>query len=200
MMKEEIILASSSERRSRILSESGIRHRVVPADVEETKDSSRHISETVMINAVMKAEAVAALNANAVVIGADTLVAHGKDIIGKPADEKEAFETLRRFSGSRIEVFTGLAVIRSSAGKKAEGFEKSALNITTLTDERIRRYFKLLVPYDKAGGFSIEGIGSLIFDDIEGSYFNILGLPMARLSTLFTQVGLDILDYVHTSP
>ena len=196
MMREEIILASASERRSRILLECGIRHRVIPADVEEEENSGRHISETVTTNAVMKAEAVAVSNAEAIVIGADTLVAHGKDVIGKPADEKEAFEVLKRFSGSRIEVFTGLCVVHSSAGIKTEGFEKSALNITVLTEERIKRYFKLLVPYDKAGGFSIEGIGSLIFDDIEGSYFIILGLPVARLSALFTQAGLDLLDYV----
>ena len=161
--------------------------------------SSMHVSELVQVNAISKAETVAAGHGHSVVIGADTLVVHGGDIIGKPQDEGEAREMLEKFSNSRIEVYTGLCIIRPDADRKAVGFEKSSIFTATLDKNRIERCFKLLAPYDKAGGFSIEGVGAMIFDNIEGSYFNILGLPMMKLSLLFSQVGLDILDYISKS-
>ncbi len=192
---KEIILASASERRLRILSECGLRHRVVPSGVEETVEKDRHISETVQINAARKAKAVAAGERQSIVIGADTLVVHGEEILGKPEGEGAAREMLERFSGSEVEVYTGLCVIDPDGGK-AEGFERSSLLVASLTAEQVERYFRLLGPYDKAGGFSIEGVGSLLFDNIRGSYFNILGLPMMKLRELFEEVGLDILDHV----
>ncbi|MFC1480388.1 nucleoside triphosphate pyrophosphatase [Candidatus Omnitrophota bacterium] len=204
MIKKEIILASASERRSRILSDCGIAHRVVPSAAEEMLDKNTPISEIVRINAEAKAEKVAAITdgehgaERSVIIGADTLVSFGKDIIGKPDGAKAALEMLKKFSGNEIEVYTGLCIMNFEAGKKAVGFEKSSLSVSQLTDRQIERFFRLLGPYDKAGGFSIEGVGSMLFDNIRGSYFNILGLPVVRLRELFEQVGLDILDYIDT--
>ncbi len=192
----EIILASASKRRSRILSDCGIKHRVVPSGAEEEIDKDADVFEIVETNATCKAEIVATKEANAIIIGADTLVVHGEDIIGKPGDEAAARQMLRRFSGDEIEVCTGLCVIDTSSGRRAVGFEKSSLFVVPLTHEKVERYFRLLAPYDKAGGFSIESVGSLLFDDIRGSYFNILGLPMRRLSELFEEMGLDILDFI----
>ena len=77
---------------------------------------------------------------------------------------------------------------------------KSNLKVRSLTDEQIEKYFLLLGPYDKAGGFSIEGVGSIIFDNIEGSYFNILGLPMTTLTDLLEKLNLDITKYIETKP
>ena len=193
---KEIILASASERRSRILSDCGITHRVVPSGVEEDMSKGVLVSEIVQMNAFRKAEKIAEKERDIIIIGADTLVVHGEDIIGKPGDGNAARGMLERFSGDKIEVCTGLCVIDSAKGKKAVGSEKSSLFVAELSKDNIEKYFRLLAPYDKAGGFSIEGIGSLIFDDIRGSYFNILGLPMRRLGELFEEVGLDILDFV----
>jgi len=193
---KEIVLASASERRSRILSDCGIAHRVVPSGAEETMEKDRHISEIVRINACRKAETVAAGTGEAVVIGADTLVVCGGDIIGKPAGEDEARNILKKLSGNEIEVYTGICVVDPAAGKKASGSERSVLRVVSLADNQVEEYFRLLAPYDKAGGFSIEGVGSLIFDDIRGSYFNILGLPMIKLGELFGEIGLNILNYI----
>ncbi|RKY41482.1 MAG: septum formation protein Maf [Candidatus Makaraimicrobium thalassicum] len=201
---KEVILASASERRSRILSDCGIAHRVMPSGVEESVDKNRHVSEIVQINAAAKAEAAAGAagggndsgSEGPVVIGADTLVVHGRDCLGKPDGEDAARDMLKRFSGTEVEVYTGLCVILPCEGKKAAGFEKSSLRVALLTDSQVERYFRLLGPYDKAGGFSIEGVGSLLFDNIRGSYFNILGLPMIKLRELFEQAGLDILDHI----
>lgn len=195
-MKRKIILASWSERRSRILSESGIKHSVVPSGVAERMKPGEHISEIVRNNAVRKAQKVAASNKEAIVIGADTLVAHGSKIIGKPDSKKNAREMLKKFSGSGLEVYTGISVMCAAENKRASGFSKSSLKVTRINAGDIERYFRLLAPYDKAGGFSIEGVGSIIFDDIKGSYFNILGLPMIKLAELFKKIGYDILDYI----
>ncbi|MGB2661177.1 MAG: Maf family protein [Candidatus Omnitrophota bacterium] len=193
---KEIILASASERRSQILSSCNISHRIVVSGAEESLDMDRSVFEIVQINALSKAEIVAVDAGKSVVIGADTLVAHGKDIIGKPAAENAARDMLVKFSGSDIEVYTGLCVIDVPSDRKAVGFEKSSLRAVPLTAEDAEKYFRLLAPYDKAGGFSIEGVGAFLFDNIKGSYFNILGLPLIKLGKLFEEIGLDILDYV----
>lgn len=193
---KEIILASASERRSRILSDCKIAHKVMPSNIEEDSSGEKAASEIVQSNAIAKARKIAEENKGSIIIGADTLVAHGASIIGKPGSEKAAKELLGKFSGEEVEVYTGLCVIDSSLEKEAAGFEKSTLLAERLSPKEIERYFRLLGPYDKAGGFSIEGAGSLIFDNIKGSYFNILGLPMIKLKNLFREVGLDILDYM----
>ena len=193
---KEIILASASKRRAEILSSCNIPYRIVLSGAKEDLDSSNPISEIVQLNAIRKAEKVAAECENAIVIGADTLVIHGDNIIGKPADEEEAKKMLKNFSGSDLEVYTGLCVIDSSNSKKAAGFEKSELSVVHIKENDLDRYFKLLSPYDKAGGFSIEGVGSLLFDNIRGPYFNILGLPMIKLRDLFEEIGENILHYI----
>jgi septum formation protein len=195
-MVKEIVLASASERRTRILSECGVAHRIVTSAVVEAPGGDKQVFETVCENAALKAAGVAGDLPDALVIGADTLVAHGDDIMGKPDGAEDAREMLRRFSGGEIEVYTGLCVIRTDSGQKATGYEKSALRVVKLSASEEEKYFRLLAPYDKAGGFSIEGIGALLFDNIDGSYFNILGLPMIRLGKLFAEVNLDILDFV----
>ncbi|MFH1846818.1 MAG: Maf family protein [Candidatus Omnitrophota bacterium] len=193
---KKVILASASKRRSSILKDCNIKHFVIPSGAEEIIASDLHVSEVVRINAEKKAEQVAENQDSAIIIAADTLVAHGSDIIGKPASEKEAKDMLKRFSGQELEVYTGLCVIEKPEEKKVSATEKSSLTVVRLSDEKIERYFRLLGPYDKAGGFSIEGVGSLLFDNIQGSYFNILGLSMIKLNELFKEIGLEILDYI----
>ncbi len=193
---KEIILASASERRSRILSECSIDHKVLASGVEEKHPKDTPVSQVVQMNARVKAEAVAGDLEQAVVVGADTLVVHGKEVIGKPESKEAALSLLEKYSGSKVEVYTGVCVIDTFSGRKASGYEKSSLYTVPLSEKEAERFFDHMAPYDKAGGFSVEGIGSMLFDDIEGSYYNILGLPMIKLKELFAQAGLDILEYV----
>ena len=192
----DLILASASDRRRNILNMCGIVFKVVVSDASEDMDAAKHVSDLVRINATRKAESVSRANPQAVVIGADTLVAHGEDVLGKPGDEKAAREMLKRFSGSDIEVFTGLSVIDGKTGMRSVGVDRSELNVVPLTEDEVDRFFPIMGPYDKAGGFTMEGPGAMLFDDIKGSYFNILGLPMMKLRKMFAEVGLDILDFV----
>jgi septum formation protein len=192
---KKIILASASKRRSQILSSCGIRHKVCIANIEEAHYQSRTATWNVRENAMRKASACAKRYKNSIVIGADTLVVLNKRLFGKPEDKSHAKKLFRAFSGKRLEIITGLCVIDTLSGKIDCGTEKSLLYAQELHEKDLDKYFAALKPYDKAGGFSIEGIGSFIYDDIKGSYFNILGLPMIKLKCLFEKLGLNILDF-----
>lgn len=193
----KVILASASKRRSKILAESGIEHDIVVSGADEKEPAGADVEEVVQFNAVAKAEAVSARYPESIIIGADTLVLHDDDVLGKPGNEEHARWMLKKFQGEKVAVYSGICVVNSSTGEKAAGYEKSELSVAALSDEEVEKFFRLLGPYDKAGGFSIEGVGALIFDDIEGSYFNILGLSMMKLRKLFAEIGLDISDFIN---
>jgi septum formation protein len=198
----KIILASNSKRRREILVSCGIAHKVIPSNAVEYMTISKLPEKVAMINARIKAEAVAKKLKSGYVIGADTVVLVGdrhacppirNKIIGKPKDASHAKKMLKEMSGKTISVYTGLCVIDAKKGNIVSDYEKSLVTVKKLKSSEIPRYFKLLGPYDKAGGFSIEGPGSFIFDNIKGSYFNVLGLPTAKLQEMFKKLGVDIL-------
>jgi len=191
-----IILASNSKRRHEILASCGIRHKVVPSNAVEYMKVSKLPEQVAMINARIKAEAVAGKIRTGYVIGADTVVLLGNKIIGKPRNASHAKKMLREMSGRTIGVYTGLCVIDVKKQNLISDYEMSLVTVKKFKDKEIPKYFKLLGPYDKAGGFSIEGPGSFIFDDIKGSYFNVLGLPMAGLKDMFDKLGVDILKEI----
>ncbi len=191
-----IILASSSKRRREILYSCGIKHRVVLSNATEYMTISRLPEQVAMINARIKAEAVAKKSKCGCVIGADTVVLLGSKIIGKPKNSNYAKKMLKEMSGKTISVYTGLCIIDVEKERLISDYEKSLVTVKKLNNKDISRYFKLLRPYDKAGGFSIEGVGSFIFDDIKGSYFNVLGLPTAKLKEMFEKLGIDILKHL----
>lgn len=191
-----IILASGSKRRREILTSCGIKHKVVPSNAVEYMTVSRLPEQVAMINARIKAEAVAKKFKSGYIIGADTVVLLGKKIIGKPGNASHAKKMLKEMSGKTISVYTGLCVIDLKKENLISDYEKSLVTVKKLKAKEIPRYFKLLGPYDKAGGFSIEGVGSFIFDDIKGSYFNVLGLPTARLKEMFEKLGVSILKEI----
>jgi len=192
-MKYKIILASASKRRSRILKECGIAHRVVISNVPEKMDHKRGARFNVLHNARVKAEKVAARYRQGFIIGADTIVLSGKRLIGKPKTKKEARALLNAFSAKTILVYTGLCVIDATKGKSVSGIAVSKIRLNRLSPKKIDKFVNVAGPHDKAGGFSIEGPGAFVFDNIEGSFYNILGLPMMRLNQLFEKLGVDLL-------
>jgi septum formation protein len=192
---KKIILASASKRRSQILSDCAIRHSVFISHAQEVHLQGRSPAWNVRENARRKAFACAKTHKDSIIIAADTLVVLGKRLIGKPRDKAHAKRLFQAFSGKTLQVVSGVCVIDMPSGRNACGTETSLLHAKRLDSKDINKYFIALRPYDKAGGFSIEGIGSFIYDDIKGSYFNILGLPMIKLKQLFEKIGLDILDF-----
>ncbi len=193
---KEIILASRSKRRSAILKSCNIPHIVMPSRAKEVHRVTTKPGALVALNARKKAEDVARRLRKGIIIGVDTLVLFRKRLIGKPRTKAEAKRMLRAFSGNKIAVYTGICVKDLNSDRDSLGFDRTSLQIKRIAPRDIDKYFRLLGPYDKAGGFSIEGVGSIVFDDINGSYFNVLGLPMGRLQELFSDIGLDLLDFI----
>ena len=193
-MKHSIILASASKRRSKILKECGIKHSVAVSNAPEKMDHKRGARFNVLHNARIKAEKIAAGQKEGYIIGADTVVLLGKQLIGKPKTKGEAKSFLKLFSGKTLLVYTGLCVIDAKKGKSVSGVDKSRVWVKKLSKREIDRLVNISGPHDKAGGFSIEGTGTFIFDNIKGSFYNILGLPMMKLDELFRDLGVDLLD------
>ncbi len=193
-MKYRIILASASKRRSKILKECGIKHKVVVSGVSEKIDNRKSPKINVLLNAQAKGRKVASKYRTGFIISADTIVLVGKRLLGKPKTKEQAKVFLKRFSGKTLFVYTGLCVIDAKRGAAVSGVEESKIQVRKLSTKEINKFVKIAVSNDKAGGFSIEGPGTFIFDNIQGSFYNILGLPMAKLNHLFKKLGLDLLE------
>ncbi|MCL2037239.1 MAG: nucleoside triphosphate pyrophosphohydrolase [Oscillospiraceae bacterium] len=155
----------------------------VPAEIEETIPPGSSPQEAVMVLARQKARKVASAYPNAIVVGADTLVVIDGEFLGKPADKAEAFAMLKRLSGKRHCVFTGVSVIDKNDNSLEMTFcEETAVTFHDLNDVEINAYIETGEPFDKAGAYGIQGRGMLLVKSIEGDFYNVMGLPISRLS------------------
>lgn len=191
---KKLILASQSPQRRKLLEFLGLRFTVKPSRVQEISRIKTTCSALVRENALRKAVDVASRVKKGVVIGADTLVYAGnKQIIGKPRDLKDARRILKVLFSRPQWVYTGVAVIDTATGKRVVDYEKTKVFMIPLTDQEIAQYHRRVNPFDKAGGFDIEGWGSIFIHRIEGCYSNVIGLPMAKLAGMLKKVGISIL-------
>lgn len=187
----DIILASKSPRRRALLEQMGVRDfRILTPDIDEHMDRALPPAELVRQISLEKAQAVAAqADPNTVVIAADTVVALDGAVLGKPADEEEAFRMLSLLSGNRHQVYTGLTVLRGE--QVFSQWEETAVTFRPLTAEEIEAYIATGEPMDKAGAYGIQGYGSLLIEGISGDYYNVMGLPVCRLGQILGQLGMD---------
>ena len=177
-----LVLASQSPRRVQLMREAGYEFDIVVPEVEEAHDGSLSPEDLTVENARRKAVAGAVLHPDAVVIGADTLVYLDSEPLGKPANLDEALTMLRRLSGRSHEVCTGV-YLAWDAGRQGRGFHViSHVVFRVLDDELIRAYHALVNPLDKAGAYGIQEHGNMIISGHEGSWTNVMGLPMERLT------------------
>lgn len=190
-MHMDIILASKSPRRRALLEQMGVRDfRIITPDIDEHMDRALPPAELVRQISLEKAQAVAAqADPNTVVIAADTVVALDGAVLGKPADEEEAFRMLSLLSGNRHQVYTGLTVLRGE--QVFSQWEETAVTFRPLTAEEIEAYIATGEPMDKAGAYGIQGYGSLLIEGISGDYYNVMGLPVCRLGQILGQLGMD---------
>ena len=189
-----IILASKSKARQKLLKQIGLKFRVVEADVKESSSlKGRRCSALVIDNAVKKARAAAKKSDTGVVIAADTVVLVGRRIIGKPRTMNDAVRSLKILSKSPQWVFTGIAVYDIDRKKMLTDFEKTKVYMYPLNDAQIKRYFRKISPFDKAGSFDVQGPGSIFIDRIEGCFYNVVGLPLAKLGAMLKKVGVSII-------
>ena len=188
----DIILASQSPRRRELLEHMGVEFRVVTPDIDEHMERELPPDELVRRISAEKARAVAAQTGpDAIVIAADTVVALDGAVLGKPADELEAFKMLSTLSGCRHQVYTGLTVLR---GKEMHTVsEETAVTFRELSEKEITNYIRTGEPMDKAGAYGIQGYGALLVEGIQGDYYNVMGLPVCRLGGLLKELGVDCL-------
>ena len=188
----KIILASKSKARRKLLKQIGLKFRVAGSRVREKQRLEGRCRDFVIANALRKARDVAARTDSGVVIGADTVVLVGKKIIGKPKTISDAHKALRILSKSAQWVYTGIAVIDVDNGRAYTDYEKTKVYMYPLTDKQITHYFKKISPFDKAGSFDVQGPGSIFIDRIEGCFYNVVGLPVAKLAKIFRKIGIEI--------
>jgi len=194
---EEIIIASASPQRSELLKRVGVSFIVYPPDVDEKLDPGMKAEELVQSLSYKKAADVAGKlkgsGISGIIISADTVVVAGGKILGKPSDEDEAFNMLKSLQGRWHSVITGLTVIDSRSSRHVSGCEKTRVKFRKLSDDEITTYIKTGEPMDKAGSYGIQEKGALLVERIEGCYFNVVGLPLARLGLMLKEFGIDLL-------
>ena len=191
-MQVKIILASASPRRTEILRNAAIPFEVLAEIVDESRRPGELRADYIRRLALAKARASAGVArdpGDSIFIGADTVVVAGDEILGKPESADDARRMLRLLSGAVHEVHTGLAVIRRPGGMEAVVEEVTRVTFATLSDDDIDGYIATNEPFDKAGAYGIQGIGGRYVTRIEGCYFNVMGLPLARLWTLLRELG-----------
>ena len=192
-----IYLASGSPRRKELLTQVGCRFEVVKSDAEECKDSSVPPDELVQENACRKAEKAAAeLGGDCAVLGADTVVALDGKIFGKPKDKEDASRMLRELSGRSHEVYTGIAFVVK--GKTYRAAERTLVTFRQISDKEIEEYIATGEPMDKAGAYAVQGLAAKFIPRIEGSFSNVVGLPLAAVDALAQKAGVEL--YERTRP
>lgn len=184
-----IILASASPRRRELLAQIGLECTVMPSSVIEEKKSLSP-EKTAEYLAVIKAQDVAGkLDGDGYVIGADTMVVVDGAIYGKPADKADARRMLMGLQGREHQVITGLAVMRLRNRRMIAGHECTNVIMRSVTLDEIDDYISTGEPMDKAGAYAIQGRGAVFISGISGCYFNVVGLPLARLLSMLYDLG-----------
>ena len=185
----ELILASASPRRARLLRQIGIDFEQIASRVEDERTDTIEPGDLVITLSKKKAEDVARKFSGGWVLGADTVVVLEKRIMGKPADRDTAIDMLRLLSGREHRVFTGLTLIEAGSGRTTSCFEETRVWMRHLTEKEIEEYVATGEPLGKAGGYAIQGFGAVLVERIAGCYYNVVGLPLVRLLKMMKEMG-----------
>jgi septum formation protein len=173
-----------------LLSEAGYEFEVVSPPVDEVAHTWLTIRELTMWNAARKASGVSQISPDAVVLAADTLVTIEGDVLGKPSDFEDAVKILLRLSGRAHEVWTAVRICHAARGKSQSFHEISRVHFRPLDEHAIRNYLAKVDPLDKAGAYAAQGHGTEIIERIEGSYSNVVGLPMEAVMRALDAFGI----------
>ena len=186
-----IVLASRSPRRADLLRAAGFSFDVFPVDVDERFGQGEKPEHAVTRLAETKASAAAASHPDALVVGADTTVVIGGEVLAKPADADDATRMLRLLSGRTHDVLTGLCVCGGS--RRLTHVEPTRVRMGRMSEAEIAWYVSTGEPFDKAGAYAVQGLASRFVEGIDGSYSNVVGLPISSVCDLLKELGCDIL-------
>ncbi len=182
----DFILASASPRRKELFSRITDDFKIIPSSADETIPENISAFECAEYLAVKKASQIAEDNKNAVVTGCDTVVIADNKILGKPSSEKNAYEMLEMLSGKVHYVVTGVCICYKD--RKISFSSVTEVEFYPLSDDDINGYIKTGEPFDKAGAYGIQGLGSLFVKKINGDFYNVVGLPVAELSRKIKEI------------
>jgi septum formation protein len=188
-----LILASASPRRAELLRAAGIPFEVAAPDIDERFLPGERPEDAVIRLAQQKAAAIAARQPDAVVLGADTTVVIGSESLGKPLEDADAARMLRLLSGRTHEVLTGICL--QTTGRTLVHVETTRVHMRTLSEAEIAWYLSTGEAADKAGGYAVQGLASRFIDGLDGSYSNVVGLPISSVYELLKELGCDILGH-----
>ena len=190
MAAPSLILASTSPRRSHLLSEFGFSFQVHTTDVEELQGASMDPADLVECNARLKTRPVAALHPDCIVLGADTVVALGSKIFGKPASLAEAALMLEELNGREHAVYSGVCLSHRNAGTECVFVERTSVRFLHLTAAQRLAYLRRINPLDKAGAYAAQDDNGELIAGFEGSFSNVIGLPMEPLLPRLAALGV----------
>ena len=179
-----IILASASPRRKEILENANVKFKVIASSIEELTLDGESPSHMVMRLAFEKGIDIASRQKSDLVISADTIVVLNDTVLGKPKDEIEPRKMITSLSGKTHQVITGVSLINLDNNKKIIDYVISNVKFKNLSEEDINDYIRTNESLDKAGAYGIQGYGALLVEEIQGDYFNIVGLPISKVSDL----------------
>ena len=188
LQREKLVLASRSPRRAEILQAVGWPFEAITAGVDETLLAGEDALSYVKRLAKTKAEAVAAQVKEGLVLGADTTVVVDGQILGQPGDRETARRMLRLLSGKWHEVITGVALVRAETNRSIVDHVITKVRFSTMSEAEIEWYAESDEPLDKAGAYAIQGLASLFVEEVDGEYFNIVGLPIRKVYELSKQI------------
>lgn len=183
------ILASASPRRIELLSLLGLRFEIIPSNVDEKFMKGEAPRDHVLRLSEEKARIVSTLHPEAWVIGADTIVIINGDVLGKPRTPDEAKEMLGKLSGQIHTVFTGFTVARKSNDILVRYAVESSVRFREIPEDEMAWYIRSQEPYDKAGGYAVQGMGAFFIKEIYGSYTNVMGLPLCEVVDVLKRIG-----------
>lgn len=191
----EMILASASPRRARLLADLGLTFRIVPSAFNE-RHPKRPAEPARLAEALAlgKAREVADRLGSGLVIGADTIVILDGLILEKPENAEDAHQMLRALSGKWHLVYTGIALVRAESADTRLSHACTRVKFRDLTETEIEAYVNSGDPMDKAGAYGIQGLGAILVEKIEGCYTNVVGLPLSRLVCMLRDWGIDPLE------
>ncbi|MEA1935328.1 MAG: Maf family protein [Thermodesulfobacteriota bacterium] len=188
-MLASFILASVSPRRKELLEGMGIEFDVIPSGINEDFMNGETPRDHVLRLSKEKSSAVSRSNPDAWVLGADTVVIIDGEVIGKPGTQEEARTMLARLSGREHQVITGFTIVNKRADVMITDAVESFVIFKEISEDEMDWYVKTKEPYDKAGGYAVQGMAAFFIREIRGSYTNVVGLPLTEIVTALKRVG-----------
>lgn len=189
----KIILASTSPRRKELFEKLRLPFEIENSEYEEDMTLKMSPKKLALTLSHGKAKAVADKHKNGVIIGADTFVVFNDHLLGKPKSKSEAKQMLKKLSGKRVDILTGLTIIDIKNKKTIRLTDTTKVYIKKLEDKEINNYIASGEPLDKAGAFAIQGLGAVIIKKIEGDFMGAMGLPLFALAKELKKIGIKVL-------